>query len=771
MSHQQRERPLGIEPHLVIVFELGAPVDAEEFRRAGLRVVDSSHSRLVVAFADDPELAAFHERLDALEAGIPEGQKHEPYAGFFDAIDRLRPLGPEDRLADEVREAVRSQAPDAELRLDIECWHPGEPDRAREWLEELRVAVEAAEGRFVDSMTNDGVGLLLARVYVRANRVMDLAQLDLIARVDVLPIPALSVPQLFDARIDDLPEILPPADGAPVVGLVDSGVASAHELLAGAVSASDALGTGIDDDQDQHGHGTMVASILLHGDVPQAIARGLPLRPMCRIASARVLDARNLFPDEELWERDLADAVVWCVDQGASILNLSLGDGRSPFRPPRQMTAAAVVDELARRHGLVVVVAAGNAHAPDYIDVTDESAAVAYPAAMLKAEGARLIDPATSMLALTVGGMTEAAAAGGLSGAETVRRIPMGRPGWPSPITRTGPGPGGAVKPDVVHRSGTLGIEEGRLVSNDAELGVVGARAAAGRLLSWDVGTSYAAPAVARVAAGVRSRFPDFSAEATRSLVLLSTERLPLAEELEGAPSARLEGERFLVGYGKPSLARAIESTTHRAVLVAAVEIPIDGVHIYELPIPSSFLQSGGTRGIDIALAFSPRTRVRRLDYMASRMEFHLVKGLSLDKTIDVFAKVEGEDLDDEAVVEEGQDATSSEAEAPEAPHRPPTPSELRAHLVKLEPSTQVRSRGANQLGRRVFSQRLDAERDCPMFLVVRNVNRWEDSTASEPYALSVALWRDEDHQELHAELEAQLEAVVELPVEVELEL
>lgn len=230
MSHQQRERPLGIEPHLVIVFELGAPVDAEEFRRAGLRVVDSSHSRLVVAFADDPELAAFHERLDALEAGIPEGQKHEPYAGFFDAIDRLRPLGPEDRLADEVREAVRSQAPDAELRLDIECWHPGEPDRAREWLEELRVAVEAAEGRFVDSMTNDGVGLLLARVYVRANRVMDLAQLDLIARVDVLPIPALSVPQLFDARIDDLPEILPPADDAPVVGLVDSGVASAHEL-------------------------------------------------------------------------------------------------------------------------------------------------------------------------------------------------------------------------------------------------------------------------------------------------------------------------------------------------------------------------------------------------------------------------------------------------------------------------------------------------------------------------------------------------------------
>lgn len=771
MSHQQRERPLGIEPHLVIVFELGAPVDADEFRRSGLRVVDSSHSRLVVTFADDPELAAFHERLDALEAEIPEGQKHEPYAGFFDAIDELRPLGPEDRLADEVREAVTSHAPDAELRLDIECWHPGGSDRAGEWLDEVRTAVEAAEGRFVDSMANDGVGLLLARVYVRADRVVDLAQLDVIARIDVLPIPLLSVPQLFDARIDDLPEILPPADAAPVVGLVDSGVASAHELLAGAVIASDALGTGINDDQDEHGHGTMVASILLHGDVPKAIARGLPLRPMCRIASARVLDARNLFPDDELWERDLADAIVWCVNQGASILNLSLGDGRSPFRPPRQMTAAAVVDELARRHGLVVVIAAGNTHPPDYIDVNDESAAILYPAAMLKSEGARLIDPATSMLALTVGGMTEAAAAGGLSGAETVRRIPMGRPGWPSPITRTGPGPGGAVKPEVVHRSGTLGIEDGRLVSNDAELGVVGARAGAGRLLSWDVGTSYSAPAVARVAAGARMRFPDFSAEATRSLVLLSTQRLPLADELEGTSSSRLEGERLLVGYGKPSLRRAIESTTHRAVLVAATEIPIDGVHVYEVPVPSSFLQSGGTRGIDIALAFSPCTRVRRLDYMASRMEFHLVKGLSLEETIEVFAKVKGEDLDDEVVAEEDQDAASPDEEDSDAPDRPATPSELKSHLVKLDPPTQVRSRGANQLARRVFAQRLDADRDCPMFLVVRNVNRWEDTTASEPYALSVALWRDEGHQELHAELEAQLEAVIELPVEVELEL
>jgi hypothetical protein len=152
-------------------------------------------------------------------------------------------------------------------------------------------------------------------------------------------------------------------------------------------------------------------------------------------------------------------------------------------------------------------------------------------------------------------------------------------------------------------------------------------------------------------------------------------------------------------------------------------------------------------------------------------MEFHLVKGLALEEITEVFARIEGEDLEDDDGSANQADGGSDEDADSVADKRPPTPSELKSHLVKLEPSTQVRSRGANQLGRRVFSQRLKPERDDPMFIVVRNTNRWEDSGATEHYSLSVALWRDDDHQGLHAELEAQLEAVVELPVEVELEL
>jgi hypothetical protein len=57
------------------------------------------------------------------------------------------------------------------------------------------------------------------------------------------------------------------------------------------------------------------------------------------------------------------------------------------------------------------------------------------------------------------------------------------------------------------------------------------------------------------------------------------------------------------------------------------------------------------------------------------------------------------------------------------------------------------------------------------MYIVVRDVNRWEDESASQAYALAVSLWRSADQAEVYAELEAQLEAVVELEVEIEVEL
>ncbi len=761
MAHLARPRVLGIDPHLVLVLELNAPVDPDELRRAGLQVLDGSSAQVVVAFADDPALTAFQERLDELEAGPRPGARSEPHAQFFDAIDTLRALVPADRLTPALRTALKSTDPATTLRLDVECWHPGDRALAHQWLDELCRAIEAGGGRVTDRYVNDAAGLLLARVYLAASAVDDLAQLDVVARIDVLPSPALRVLELYDTDPDRLPAVLPPVAGAPIVGIVDSGVRSAHPLLAGTVVAADPIGTGISEGEDEHGHGTMVAALILHGPVDQAIAAGRLLRPWCRIISARVLNSQNLFSDDDLWEHDVARAIEWCASQGASIVNLSIGDTRARLSGSRQLRMAALVDELARRLELVVVTCTGNIAVPDYLDPSDSAALATYPQHLLTSDRSQLLDPAPAMLALTVGGINTARAATGLASRETVTRAPLGQPGWPAPFSRVGPGVAGAVKPELTERAGTLGVELGRIVGNDAELGVISAGARVDRLLTFDIGTSFAAPLVTRVAAAVKARFPTFSANLVRALVLLSAEPPTFGPELAvERPTDREHAVRRLLGYGQPSVARAIESTSHRVVLVADAVIPIDGIHIYQLPLPSSFFDSGGQRGLDVALAFDPPARAQRLDYLASRMAFYVVRGMDLNQVAEVFASLNPEtfDLDDD------QDTESDPKDS-----KPPTVSQLGARHCTMSPSPTIRSRGANQLARVTFAQRLDRATHDPMFLVVRNVNRWDDSTATQPYAISAALWRAEDKREVYEELEAQLEAVVELPLEIEL--
>jgi hypothetical protein len=263
----------------VLVIELGSSLDADEFRKAGLRVLDSSDKAFVVAFADDPQLAGFLERLDACAGGVPPGQHAEPYAGFVDAIDQVRRLEPADRMSQNLYDAVAQAAPDDTLRIDVELWHPDDRDMALAWVDELRHAVSEGGGSVADAYVNDRAGVVLARIYVPAGRVETIAQLDTVASLDLLPTPALTLPQFWRASPDDLPAVASPAANTPLVGLVDSGVASGHPLIGASVAAAEALSGAIEDGEDRCGHGTMVAGLILHGPVDRAVAQGLVARP------------------------------------------------------------------------------------------------------------------------------------------------------------------------------------------------------------------------------------------------------------------------------------------------------------------------------------------------------------------------------------------------------------------------------------------------------------------------------------------------------------
>ncbi len=153
-----------------------------------------------------------------------------------------------------------------------------------------------------------------------------------------------------------------------------------------------------------------------------------------------MLDGENLFPTAELWPSVLEHVIVLAADRGARVINLSIGDPTHPYHPPAPSGIAAVLDKLARERNLVIVCSSGNVSPFEYSGPT-------YAKGLLESDQTGLAPPAMSALALTVGALVPYSHQGVRAAQESVALQQMGKPGEPSPASRTGPGIENAVKP------------------------------------------------------------------------------------------------------------------------------------------------------------------------------------------------------------------------------------------------------------------------------------------------------------------------------------
>lgn len=132
-----------------------------------------------------------------------------------------------------------------------------------------------------------------------------------------------------------------------VVAVVDTGVDATHPDLAGKVLPGfDAVTKDSDGRRDPHGHGTHVAGII--AATPRNGIGGAGLAPGVQILPVRVLDETGYGDDS-----DVARGVLWAVQHGADVINLSLGG------PDRDPLLADAID-VAVDAGVAVIVAAGN---------------------------------------------------------------------------------------------------------------------------------------------------------------------------------------------------------------------------------------------------------------------------------------------------------------------------------------------------------------------------------------------------------------------------
>ncbi|OUC06819.1 hypothetical protein RY27_18675, partial [Litorilinea aerophila] len=148
--------------------------------------------------------------------------------------------------------------------------------------------------------------------------------------------------------------------GSPevVIAMLDTGLNLQHPEFAGRIVPGYDFVNDDPDPTDDHGHGTHAAGL-----IAAAIDNGIGLAgvcPNCRLMPIKVLNGQN----SGTWF-NVARGILFAVDHGARVINLSLGSS-----VPSQTVAEAV--RYAEERGVLVVAAAGNA----------DSDAPFYPAAL-----------------------------------------------------------------------------------------------------------------------------------------------------------------------------------------------------------------------------------------------------------------------------------------------------------------------------------------------------------------------------------------------------
>jgi hypothetical protein len=157
---------------------------------------------------------------------------------------------------------------------------------------------------------------------------------------------------LSRTRAYDLWPEVPPL--APVrVAVIDSGIDPGHPELAGRiVAARSFVGGSV---RDTQGHGTIVAGV-----IAAELDNGIGIAGLA--PSVELIVAKVVAADRSISVRAEARAIRWAVDQGARVVNMSLGGLRDPTNSRRDTFSRAEADAIAYavRKGALVVAAVGN---------------------------------------------------------------------------------------------------------------------------------------------------------------------------------------------------------------------------------------------------------------------------------------------------------------------------------------------------------------------------------------------------------------------------
>lgn len=636
-------------------------------REGAPRAEKMLRGRVFLVFANQQALHQLLSLWDSWKAGnvLPRGLGK--WGDVFAQLRDVRPWGVQDRfietgiLADWRERVVHNEEV---IPCEIELWFRHGPRRRRAARDRVVSLVGGLGGRVVHEATIEEIAYhaVLVRLPISAvqplledaGRDTSLIQCEQIqffrASGQMAGVIVEDARTVDEARIEPPPEQL----AEPVVALFDGLPLQNHRRFAGRLVVDDPDGYEAQYPARERGHGTAMASLILHGDLDfgdGAISRRLYVRPILRpdphdwrVPRAEVVSEDTLVVD--LLHRAVRRLIESEGNQPAvapqiCVINLSIGI-RDRLFDGSMSPLARLLDWLAWKYRLLFMVSAGN-HAHDIELAVPRGRAAALTAKEFEVEvvravagdarNRRLLSPSEAANVLTVGSI-HSDASDGVPPPNTTP--PFVNQELPSPINAQGMGYRRAIKPDILLPGGRLVIRESIAQTRNARFEVLAQSRAPGQRVAapgpnpgdlaytWHTrGTSNATALASRVASQLYDVLEELRAEPGGELI----DGLPrsvwlktllvhgsswgsagdLLSQILRTPQNSRQFKEYvtrLIGYGALDAARVRECTEHRVTALSGGLLQEEQAHVHRFPLPPSLSGHTGQRRLTITLAW-----------------------------------------------------------------------------------------------------------------------------------------------------------------------
>ncbi|WP_114227201.1 MULTISPECIES: S8 family peptidase [Sphingomonas] len=412
-----------------------------------------------------------------------------------------------------------------------------------------------------------------------------------------------------------LARVTPPGPGAPVICVIDAGIAGAHPLvapaLAGAWAADEDWGS--DDNERDGGHGTAMAGLILHGDLTGPLQDDRLVELGHAVESVKFLPPEG-FPATEPTRYGLVtqNAVsIAEIEGGNAVRSFCLATSSPDFVSEAPSSWSGALDQIAsgsmpgdRQDNLaakdhpkrLLVVATGNMQGGQRTIVEQHHS---------------LEDPAQSWNALTIGGYTakvdlstEDPHLMPLAGANKKSPFSCGSQLLPPDLT--------PIKPEVLFEAGNMMVDSTDFCGWHRAVSLISTgRDVINEPLIPFWATSAATGMAGNFLGRLKAAVPGLWPETYRALMIQSADwphplrKLLIGKGRSWKTMTKGAKQKVLreVGFGVPNFARASSSMRNDLTLIAEAEIQpytltpdgravFNEVHFYDLPWPSHALQA-----------------------------------------------------------------------------------------------------------------------------------------------------------------------------------